>query len=426
MAPIVIQAYEYGPPAGVTGAPGDNKTGCVESGCHSGTPNAGPGNVKILLPSGNTGTYTPGQSMQILVQITDASKAAYGFEMTARSGSGNTTQAGDFTTSTSNEQVICPDGSVKANGKTCPAAFPIEYIEHTSTPGNLAPLEGSGSLTYSFTWTAPATNVGNVTFYVAANAGPAGVPVQTPTNVYLSTQVLTPAASGPQISNVLDAASAKPNIVPGEWVAIYGSNFAPTGTFATWTITPPNLPTSVAGVSVNFGTLPASVYFVSPGQIDVQAPSGISGTVPVTVTSSGTVSASFNATVASNAPALFTYASGSNTFAAAQNASYVTIGDPAVTPGTVKALPGQPVVLYVNGLAPSPSGMLVSGVAYSGSVTVNIGSSSAAVAYAGLAAAGLYQVNITVPSGLTPGLYPVTVSTAGQTSPAGVMLPVGP
>jgi hypothetical protein len=191
LVPILIQAYEFGPPPGNTGAPGDNKNGCIASGCHTGTPNSGPGNVKILLPSGNTGTYTPGQSMQILVQITDSSKAAYGFQLTARSGTAGTTQAGDFSTTDSLTQVMCPDGSTKNNGAACPSQFPVQDIEHT-VAGFQASQAGKGTYTYSFNWTPPATAAANVTMYVAANAGLAGSGVVSPTNVYLSTQVLTP------------------------------------------------------------------------------------------------------------------------------------------------------------------------------------------------------------------------------------------
>src|ERR1700678_1778056 len=105
--PMLVVAYEYGPDPGYTGAPGDNATACISSGCHVGTVNSGPGNVKIVLPAGNSGTYVPGQAMQILVQITDSTKIAYGFQMTARMGSGNLTQSGDFSTTDANTQVLC-------------------------------------------------------------------------------------------------------------------------------------------------------------------------------------------------------------------------------------------------------------------------------------------------------------------------------
>ena len=44
------------------------------------------------------------------------------------------------------------------------------------------------------------------------------------------------------------------------------------------------LPTSLDGVSVNVGSKPAYVYFISPTQINVQAPDVGTGPVPVTVT----------------------------------------------------------------------------------------------------------------------------------------------
>src|SRR5882757_9385732 len=124
--PVLVKAYEFGPNPGYTAAPGDNPTSCISSGCHVGTVNSGPGNVKITLPSGNSGTYVPGQAMQILVQITDSTKAAYGFELTARMGTGNNTQSGDFTTTDANTQVVCFDGP-KVNGSPCSKTFPVEY-----------------------------------------------------------------------------------------------------------------------------------------------------------------------------------------------------------------------------------------------------------------------------------------------------------
>jgi hypothetical protein len=53
-------------------------------------------------------------------------------------------------------------------------------------------------------------------------------------------------------------------------------------------------------------------------------------------------------------------------------------------------------------------------------VTASIGGQNANVQYAGLVAglAGLYQVTVTMPSGVVPGnAVPVTLTAAGQTSP---------
>ncbi|HZL57021.1 MAG TPA: hypothetical protein VFC21_08070, partial [Bryobacteraceae bacterium] len=168
-------------------------------------------------------------------------------------------------------------------------------------------------------------------------------------------------------------------------------------------------------------------YYISPTQLDVQVPSGVSGTVPVTVTYNGATTASFNATVAPNAPALFAYPSGSNTFAAATHASGQTIGDPAVTPGSSKAAAGETIVLYVNGVASSPSGVLINApISYSAPVTVSVGTATGTVVYAALTLAGVYQLNVVLPSGLAAGTYPIGIQTAGQTSQTGVLLPVGP
>ncbi len=442
--PLALQAHEYGPPSAYTGAPGDNKTSCIASGCHSGTVNSGPGNVRILLPSGNTGTYAPGQSLQLLVQITDATKAAYGFQMTARMGTGNTTQAGDFTPADKNTFVQCTDGTVVENldsnpadglgpivtGGKCPAQFPVEYIQHDLT-GYTASLSKTPVFTYTMNWTPPATASGTVTLYVAANCGPGNPPAQTPTNVYTSTLQLTPAAavSGPTIANVQDAESARTSVVPGEWVAIYGQNLS--GTTRVWTAGDFNngnsLPANLSGVSVQFSGLPAAVYYISPSQIDVQAPSGISGTVPVVVTSNGAISASFNTTVAANAPSLFFYAGGATLYPAATHVDGSIIGDPAVTPGTTKARAGETIVLYVNGIASSPSGTIIGApIAYSDGVTVTVGALDAAVGFAGLVAAGEYQLNVTMPNNIAAGNYPVIVKTQGQSSGSGITLPVGP
>jgi uncharacterized protein (TIGR03437 family) len=46
------------------------------------------------------------------------------------------------------------------------------------------------------------------------------------------------------------------------------------------------------------------------------------------------------------------------------------------------------------------------------------------VSYSGLVGAGLYQINLTVPPGLTPGTYPVVVTQAGLSSPAIAVLKI--
>jgi uncharacterized protein (TIGR03437 family) len=44
--------------------------------------------------------------------------------------------------------------------------------------------------------------------------------------------------------------------------------------------------------------------------------------------------------------------------------------------------------------------------------------------YSGLIGAGLYQINVTVPSSLTAGTYPVIVTQNGVASPSTAMLKI--
>jgi minor extracellular serine protease Vpr len=95
---------------------------------------------------------------------------------------------------------------------------------------------------------------------------------------------------------------------------------------------------------------------------------------------------------------------------------------------TNPAQPGEIVSLFMNGLGPvnnqpasgSPAGVPLA--ATKTTPTVNFGSTQAQVQFSGLAPgfAGLYQVNVVVPPGLT-GNQQVTVSIGGVTSPAATL-----
>jgi uncharacterized protein (TIGR03437 family) len=181
----------------------------------------------------------------------------------------------------------------------------------------------------------------------------------------------------------------------------------------------------LSGIQVRVNNLPAAVYFISPGQISFQVPSGVSGTVNVQVVRDGVAGNTVTGTVVENAPALFTYAAGSKTFPAAVYAnSAVVVGDPALSGSAVrKAVPGDRIAVYATALAPSPSGVIV-GVSGLPGVTATIGSANATVEFAGLVAVGQFQINVLIPD-LPPGEYPVVIRYNGKNSPAGVVIPVG-
>ena len=445
--PVLGLAYETGPPPGYTGAPGDNGT-CINSGCHVGAANSGSGNVKIGLPAGNSGTYVPGQAMQILVQITDASKAAYGFELTARMGSGNTAQAGDFITTDANTQVECLDGP-KVNGKTCSTTFPVEYIEHNLT-GYEASTKASpkGAYTYSFNWTPPAAGSGTVTLYVAANCGQGDPPVVTPTNVYTSKITLTQASATPVPSifagGVGPIYSKATTIQPGSWISIYGSNLV--SSLGVWNGSPPT-PVSLGGASVTIDGKPAYLWVAVPGsggnpdQLNVQAPDDTAtGTVSVVVTNTSNGAATSTVTLGAVGPSFSVLGDAANHAAAIiYTAGGYDIDGPAGTSLGYPTRPvkaGETISLFGVGFGPlttsAPSGQPYAGAdsltpdalktlqLLIGGVPVP----AANISFAGLAGQGLYQLNVLVPAGLGTGDKTLSASVLGVTTPSGVVLAV--
>src|ERR1035437_9754986 len=234
------------------------------------------------------------------------------------------------------------------------------------------------------------------------------------------------AATAPNISQVVNGATFADGTVSGSWVTIKGVNLS--DQTRTWQGADFNgnvLPTNLSGVQVKINGLNAPVYFISPTQVNVQAPSSISGSVPVQVIDNGVASNTLTVTVAQNAPGLFTYQLGGKTFPSAlYNNTTTIVGDPALFPQAAKAKAGDIIQLYGTSLGPSPAGNIVDSViVFSNPVTVSLGSTNVAASFAGLVGVGLFQINFTVPS-LPDGEYPLTISTLGKTSQAGVIIPI--
>jgi hypothetical protein len=143
-------AYSAGPPPGYTRAPGEEPEACAE--CHVGSGNPGTGQISITVPP----TYVPGQSYQIAVTHTnsDPTRQRWGFQLTALSPSDE--KAGNLQSINVLTQVL--DNAGPGNSR--------QYIEHTSS-GTF--IGQQGGATWVFNWTAPATDVGPVTFYAAGN-----------------------------------------------------------------------------------------------------------------------------------------------------------------------------------------------------------------------------------------------------------------
>ncbi|CAN5246930.1 hypothetical protein BH10ACI1_BH10ACI1_35880 [soil metagenome] len=185
-------AFSSGPPAALTGAPGENTC----SACHF-IETPPPGQFTITQPQ----SYVPGQTYQIIVRhtSTDSSRRRWGFEMTALAV---LAPAGTFANLNENTQIIT------GNGRS--------YIEQTSA-GSYAGQANEAIWTVN--WTAPSTNVGAITFYAAGNQ--ANNDGSTDGDNILTTSAVTqPLASAPTAFDFdgdgkTDIAIFRP--APGEW-----------------------------------------------------------------------------------------------------------------------------------------------------------------------------------------------------------------
>lgn len=133
-----------GSPGGKTGAPGDGS--CTS--CHSGTVQSGTGFQTVVLTNAAgtmVSSYNPGETYTVSVGML-TTNAKNGFEIVALTPSN--TQAGTVTiTNATTTKTVTFGGKTRITQKT----------------------GGTSLNNWSFSWTAPATNVGNVTFYLGTN-----------------------------------------------------------------------------------------------------------------------------------------------------------------------------------------------------------------------------------------------------------------
>ncbi|MBI2687537.1 MAG: IPT/TIG domain-containing protein [Acidobacteria bacterium] len=400
---MLAWANVSGPVPFSEGGPGGPSQSCAQSSCHTGTNvNAGGGKVELQFPDGLT--YTPGQKQRIKIVITDSTARGYGYQVSARLASNETRgQGGTFSTVGTGQLIICQNDSQRSATGSCPAASPLEFIEH-STP--------SSANTIEIDWTPPAAaTAGNVRFYVAGNA--ANLNGQnTGDKIYTANYTLTPkaAGNGPAITpanGVTNGASFSPGLVSGSWTTIFGTNLSTTTRDWTGAIDAQgNFPTSLDGVSATIDGKPAFVYFISPTQINVQAPdlAGKTGPIQVIVKNSAGESAAVSANAAKELPGLFLFTQAPKKYPAAVRSDGVFIGPAALFQGvtTAPAKPGDVVLFFGTGFGPT-NPTVAPGKVFSGAaplvdgVVMRIGGTAVTPSFAGLSSSGLYQFNVTIP-----------------------------
>jgi len=243
---------------------------------------------------------------------------------------------------------------------------------------------------------------------------------------------ITNGFSAPIITEVDNAFSNIPNspIQSGTWVAIKGKNLSNTSPGRGWNAGE-SFPASMDGTSVTINGKPAFLYFISPTQVNVQAPTdGALGPVSVVVINNGANSTAATATYQTNSPALLQWGGGQYPYALITNgATY--IGNASVVQGTVSAHFGDSLTLWATGLGPTnpplPAGQqLATFPPVTTTPTVTIGGNNVTVLGAVLRYAGLYQVNIQLPGSLPTGDLPIKIIQGSFQSPDRVLINVQP
>jgi uncharacterized protein (TIGR03437 family) len=285
-------------------------------------------------------------------------------------------------------------------------------IRVVGTNGIITTIAGSGHIGYQ------GDGGSALTAYLSF---PNGVALDKSGNIYISDtennvirELTTP---GPVIApnGVVNSASFLPKLSPGSIAAIAGTNLA-TST-STEAATP--LPASLAQASVSVNGRAAPILYASPTLINFQVPwETATGNATVTVTVDGVTSNAVTVPVTATAPGIYYYSSGA---AIAQNHDYSlnTSSNPAHSGSFIIAyLTGSGAVNppVADGAATPVTGLVQ--IPSSTPVSVTIGGQSATVIFAGLTPGliALLQLDITVPSGLAAGNYPMIVTIGGQVS----------
>jgi minor extracellular serine protease Vpr len=232
------------------------------------------------------------------------------------------------------------------------------------------------------------------------------------------------ARSQPVITSVENAGSfsAAAPVAPGSYIVLIGTNLCD---FTDQTIAA-RLPLQIDQAFVSFDvpsagiSVPGHLSYASPTQVNLQVPWELAGqtSAQIKVSINFTYGAVFTIPIAAYSPAFFEIAPGE---AAAEDSNYNVL-----TP-TNPAKRGSTILLYANGLGPvsntPPSGDPSPASPLAQTTTtpvVNFGTTAGTVVFSGMTpgVAGLYQMNVTVPTTIAPGTYPLTVLIGGVTSKA--------
>jgi uncharacterized protein (TIGR03437 family) len=241
----------------------------------------------------------------------------------------------------------------------------------------------------------------------------------------------TPGAPYYTAASIANAAANVAGLyAPNAFVSIYGRNLA----YVSRAIGPDDiragtLPTVLigTGVRVLINNIPANVYYVSPGQVNVLIPvSLIPGPATLQVINSGLAGPPVSITLGAAAPSIFQ---------ADERIVIATHGNGPLVTESSPARRGETVVLYATGLGPTAPAALpnqipqgIAPLARIADFRVLLNGETVdprRVAYAGSTPgfAGLFQVNLQTPEN-APENPEIRIGYPDQMSPTGRILPL--
>ncbi|MGP8245338.1 MAG: IPT/TIG domain-containing protein [Bryobacteraceae bacterium] len=328
------------------------------------------------------------------------------------------------------------DGSWAVNGQiTAPVGVAVDSL------GDLYITDSSGVIRKVFPNATIATVAGNGGIGYTGDGGvatgatlnsPQGVAVTSGGLVYIAdagnnaVRLLQPACVGTGICAVTNAASNLGAAVsPGDVIVIYGSGLGP-NSLVTNTAAAGVYGKSLAGTTVLVNSVPAPLIYTSSTQVAAVVPYSVNGAeATVAVTYNGQALTPFTTSLSATSPAIFTISGAGQAAAVNQDGS--------INGATHPANAGSILTLYMTGGGQTnPGGQdgLVGAVPLPIAPVLpsaTIGGQAATVTYAGGAPgiiAGVWQLNLQVPSGLAAGNVPVQVTAGGVSSQAGVTVAV--
>ena len=216
------------------------------------------------------------------------------------------------------------------------------------------------------------------------------------------------ASSTMSIGGVSNGASFRQAFAPGMILSVFGTQLAQSTQLAASV----PLPLALAGVSATVNGIAAPLYYVSPGQLNIQVPYETgAGPAVLGVNNNGQI-ASYIFTVAPSAPGIFTDSSGSLVpFSSGKPGDTLTLfvtGEGDVSPSL--ATGASPFTFTPLPLLPQPRF----------SLSVTVGGVTAAITFEGIppGLAGVTQVNFVVPNNVASGVQTVVVTVGGVASVA--------